>query len=135
MGTREKLNKILKKMEFPDLGKHCMHEGCNRLDFLPVKCVGCKQTYCIDHYQYEKHSCKEPAANREVPTCPLCDKPVPLQKNKTLDRIVSEHIDRACDSKVTSEKRRRRKDDVVLRNVKSKNLFNSNVTLVQRSSA
>jgi len=97
-------------MEFPDLGKHCRLEGCNRLDFLPVKCGGCKEIYCIDHYQYENHNCAEPATNRQVPTCPLCDKPVPFQKAKTLDQIVSEHIDRDCDSKLAAKKRRKQKE-------------------------
>jgi len=28
---------------FPDLGKHCQHVDCHRLDFLPFTCDGCKQ--------------------------------------------------------------------------------------------
>jgi len=98
-------------MEFPDLGKHCKLEGCNRLDFLPVKCQGCSEIFCLDHYNYEKHKCPTaPKNNRQVPTCPMCDKPVPFDKDKPLDQIVSEHIDRDCDSKAAARKRKKKKE-------------------------
>ena len=77
-----------RKMEFPDLGRHCMLKDCNRLDFLPVKCRGCSKVYCIDHYNYKDHACPNaPKENRQVPTCPLCSKPVPFDKDLSLIHI------------------------------------------------
>merc|ERR1711937_667070 len=100
-----------KKMEFPDLGKHCNIPDCNKLDFLPFKCIGCSLTFCLDHYTYEAHQCSSPSPNRQVPTCPLCDKPVPLGNgNKPLDQLVSEHTDRGCDSAAAAKKRQKKKE-------------------------
>lgn len=43
--------------ELIDLGKHCNFENCNQLDFLPVKCNHCKNTFCKDHFNYLDHNC------------------------------------------------------------------------------
>merc|ERR1711892_1609703 len=99
------------KMEFPDLGKHCAIVDCNKLDFLPFKCLGCQSTYCLDHYTYERHNCANPSPNSQVPTCPLCSKPVPLgNRDLPLDQLVSEHIDRGCDSALAAKKRAKKKE-------------------------
>ena len=46
-------------MELPELGKNCHHSACKQLDFLPMKCDGCSQVFCKDHYSYDNHSCPE----------------------------------------------------------------------------
>ena len=43
--------------ELPQLGKHCDFHSCNQLDFLPVKCNYCKNTFCKDHFNYLDHNC------------------------------------------------------------------------------
>uniref|UniRef100_A0A5F8ACM3 Chromosome 3 C7orf50 homolog n=1 Tax=Macaca mulatta TaxID=9544 RepID=A0A5F8ACM3_MACMU len=69
------------------------------LDFLPVKCDACKQDFCKDHFTYAAHKC--PFAFQkdvQVPVCPLCNTPIPVKKGQIPDVVVSDHIDRDCDS-------------------------------------
>lgn len=85
-------------MELPHLGQHCALSECNRLDFLPVKCDCCKQVYCLHHYQYDKHQCKDAGhrTNNQVPVCPLCSQPVVGRRNEMPDIAMSQHIDIYC---------------------------------------
>jgi len=117
-------------MEFPGLGSHCFHNNCNQLDFLPVKCDGCKEKFCNEHWKYEAHNC--PNSHRkdaQVPVCPLCDQPgilifvvfksdklwcpkkfdliVPSSRSVVPDIAVSAHIDRDCKSDPAVKKRER----------------------------
>ncbi|XP_064482273.1 AN1-type zinc finger protein 2B-like [Ornithodoros turicata] len=82
-------------MEFPDLGKHCSEVSCNRLDFLPIKCDGCKKIYCKEHFKYAQHGCSG-SVDMQVPVCPLCNCPVPGRRGDPPDRAVSDHLDRDC---------------------------------------
>ena len=42
-------------MELPNLGEHCSFNECNKLDFLPFKCIsGCGKSFCGDHYKKVK---------------------------------------------------------------------------------
>ncbi|KAG5672507.1 hypothetical protein PVAND_002631 [Polypedilum vanderplanki] len=86
-------------MEFPHLGQHCKMEFCNKLDFLPISCDACKQTFCSEHYSYIQHNCTEGQIKRDnqVPVCPICMKPVPSEKGRE-DYAVSQHIDKFCKS-------------------------------------
>lgn len=40
----------------------------------------------------------------QVPVCPLCNKPVPVNRGESADQRVNEHIDRECQA---DEKKRR----------------------------
>ncbi|KAK6048620.1 AN1-like Zinc finger [Cooperia oncophora] len=83
--------------ELPNLGRHCGAELCNLLDFLPIRCDACSGTFCLSHYTYEGHNCKNAyKKNVQVPTCPLCDKPVPTPKGVSPDVQVNEHIQNNC---------------------------------------
>lgn len=84
-------------MELPNLGENCALGGCNRLDFLPIKCDACSAVFCIEHYQYDDHKCLK-AKNRDnqVPVCPMCSEPVPSRRGELPDIAVSQHIDRYC---------------------------------------
>nr|XP_028700567.1 AN1-type zinc finger protein 2A isoform X3 [Macaca mulatta] len=96
-------------MEFPDLGKHCSEKTCKQLDFLPVKCDACKQDFCKDHFTYAAHKC--PFAFQkdvQVPVCPLCNTPIPVKKGQIPDVVVSDHIDRDCDSHPGKKKEKHR---------------------------
>jgi len=94
-------------MEFPNLGQHCSHKECHRLDFLPMKCDLCQNIYCLDHFRYECHSC--PNANEkdnQVPICPLCNQPVAVRRGELPDVRVGEHIDLDCESDPAIKKRK-----------------------------
>ena len=43
--------------ELLNVGKHCDFQGCNQLDFLPVKCGHCKNVFCKEHFSYLNHGC------------------------------------------------------------------------------
>uniref|UniRef100_A0A182Y7B0 AN1-type domain-containing protein n=1 Tax=Anopheles stephensi TaxID=30069 RepID=A0A182Y7B0_ANOST len=86
-------------MEFPNLGKHCSEQFCNKLDFLPMKCDACGAIFCSDHFSYKDHAC--PSAYKkdvQVPICPLCGDPVPTPRDVSPDVTVGAHIDRFCKS-------------------------------------
>ncbi|CAI0455485.1 unnamed protein product [Linum tenue] len=58
---------------FPDLGRHCQHKECNQLDFLPFKCQGCQQVFCLEHRSYRAHACPKSDHNsRKVVVCEIC---------------------------------------------------------------
>ncbi|WKY09024.1 hypothetical protein Q1695_001853 [Nippostrongylus brasiliensis] len=85
--------------ELPNLGRHCDAELCNLLDFLPVRCDACSGTFCLSHFTYESHNCKNVyKKDVQVPICPLCDKPVPTPKGVSPDVQVNEHILNNCAS-------------------------------------
>lgn len=44
-------------MEFPTLGQQCKNQDCKHLDFLPIMCSFCKESFCKDHFQPGDHSC------------------------------------------------------------------------------
>ena len=44
------------------VGKHCQHEYCNQLDFLPFLCQSCSKTYCLDHRTESAHQCSNAGA-------------------------------------------------------------------------
>jgi len=84
-------------MEFPHLGDQCDETNCRQLDFLPVKCDGCKKKFCSQHWTYEGHKCSSPRLKDvQVPVCPLCDQPVPSKPGAVPDEAVSRHLDRDC---------------------------------------
>ncbi|CAL0321777.1 unnamed protein product [Lupinus luteus] len=58
---------------FPELGKHCQHQDCTLLDFLPFTCQGCKQVFCLEHRSYKSHTCPKSDHNsRKVIVCETC---------------------------------------------------------------
>nr|CAG4647277.1 EOG090X0APF [Megafenestra aurita]SVE92559.1 EOG090X0APF [Megafenestra aurita] len=94
-------------MEFPHLGKHCSEKTCNQLDFLPMECDACKQTFCKDHVRYELHKCQSSyKKDIQVPVCPLCSQPVPWKRGEAPDIAVGDHIDRHCQSDPAKQKRK-----------------------------
>ena len=44
-------------MEFPELGTQCTMNDCHQLDFLPITCSHCSQTFCKIHSLPFDHSC------------------------------------------------------------------------------
>ena len=47
-------------MELPHIGDQCDQANCRQLDFLPVKCDGCKNKFCAQHWTYQGHNCSSP---------------------------------------------------------------------------
>ena len=92
-------------MEFPHLGQHCSETSCKQLDFLPVRCNACQQMFCTEHFSYTSHNCPESyKKDNQVPVCPLCNKPIPVPKGQSVDMMVSQHIDTACQYDPAREK-------------------------------
>lgn len=44
-------------MEFPETGVRCAVKVCKQLDFLPITCNHCKETFCKEHFHVNSHSC------------------------------------------------------------------------------
>ncbi|XP_048846255.1 AN1-type zinc finger protein 2A isoform X1 [Brienomyrus brachyistius] len=94
-------------MEFPDLGEHCSEKSCKRLDFLPMKCDACEGIFCKDHITYVNHKCTSSyKKDVQVPVCPLCNTPVPVNRGEIPDIKVGEHIDRECKSDPAQRKKK-----------------------------
>ncbi|ORY99405.1 hypothetical protein BCR43DRAFT_455966 [Syncephalastrum racemosum] len=88
-------------MEFPNLGKHCTADNCKQLDFLPFTCYHCKKIFCQEHYKLEDHHCpslNDPNLDVRVPTCPICEQPVPGRRDQDPNIRVNEHIQNNCRS-------------------------------------
>lgn len=46
-----------------------------------------------EHYHYTNHSCPHAyKKNTQVPVCPLCNKPIPVNKGQLPDIVVGAHI-------------------------------------------
>lgn len=92
--------------EFPDLGRHCSYSECHLLDFLPVRCDACGKDFCASHFSYDSHNCESSyRKDIQVPVCPLCGKPVPVNRGELPDRLVGLHIDTDCKSDPAKAKR------------------------------
>lgn len=84
-------------MEFPDVGKNCSLESCNKFDFLPVKCDACSKFFCLEHMKYADHNCSEGnARDVQVSVCPLCNKLIPYRPGEHPDEILDAHLDADC---------------------------------------
>jgi len=94
-------------MELPHLGNHCSKPDCNKLDFLPIKCDACQLLFCEQHYQYTTHDCRNAyQKDNQVPICPLCSIPIPVQKGMHPDYVVGNHIDSDCQSDPAKSRRK-----------------------------
>jgi len=79
------------------MGQHCAETTCRKLDYLPMKCDACVKLFCSDHLMYDDHNCDSKyKKDVQVPVCPLCNAPVPIQRGAVPDLAVSNHIDQAC---------------------------------------
>lgn len=86
-------------MEFEDIGSRCCITECNRRDFLPFTCDGCKKTFCFRHREFSAHKCQEGEKirrGREATVCPLCDQVVPVKPGGCVNTEVERHIQKGC---------------------------------------
>ncbi|KAJ2550177.1 zinc finger, AN1-type domain [Coemansia sp. RSA 1933] len=95
-------------MEFPDLGKNCSLDECNKLDYLAVECPYCKHFFCDDHWRTQKHNCakKHLVKDRQVPACPICGEIIATNPDEQPDVVIDRHIEAGCTrkSKLSSKK-------------------------------
>eukprot|EP00759_Apiculatamorpha_spiralis_P016484 PhF_6_TR22667/c0_g1_i1/m.32278 len=78
-------------------GKTCSFPGCTQHDFLASRCGTCKQIFCGFHSRLEEHNCTR--KDSVVPTCPLCNRVVPLTSpDESVDKAVDAHIRRGCNT-------------------------------------
>ncbi|KAI8335185.1 hypothetical protein BC941DRAFT_431495 [Chlamydoabsidia padenii] len=83
-------------MELPHVGGHCTLSTCHSLDFLPIHCPFCKQTFCGDHRLPLDHHCTAwKTRDKQVEQCPQCQQLV--YKNDTApEETVAQHISSDC---------------------------------------
>ena len=65
------------------IGRNCAVKSCRQLDFLPFTCDACHEVYCLEHRQYQSHSCTK-AGQKETTAivCPLCAKAIKLSPDE-----------------------------------------------------
>ena len=60
-----------------------------------------------DHIQYSTHQCTESyRKDKQVPVCPLCNKPIPVAPGELVDIKVGAHVDSDCQSDPAKERRK-----------------------------
>lgn len=88
-----------------EIGKHCAEADCKLLDFLPVKCFFCKQSYCKEHAKSlspsqmktgEGHHCNSHPVDARTILCPICDVIIPKNGNVDPNDLVFLHIQNGC---------------------------------------
>lgn len=89
---------------FPDLGKHCQHDECHQLDFLPFTCDGCRKVFCKEHISYKLHKCPNSDRNsRKVVVCETCSTSIEITglNGEEDEKVVFEkhRSSQDCDSK------------------------------------
>ncbi|KAK9700474.1 hypothetical protein K7432_012179 [Basidiobolus ranarum] len=122
-------------MELPHIGKNCALNDCNQLDFLPYKCHLCKRDFCQDHWRTENHQCPYQTESMDVrvPVCPLCAKPVPVNKGENPNRRMDEHIRNGCkDAATTTDKSPAYKNACSYRTCKTKVLVSAKCPSCQK---
>ncbi|XP_043725307.1 zinc finger AN1 domain-containing stress-associated protein 12 [Telopea speciosissima] len=92
---------------FPDLGKHCQHEDCHQLDFLPFKCDGCRKVFCLEHKSYKSHECpKSDLKSRKVVVCENCSVSIETTGSKEEDeKVVLERHEKSGDCYPSKKKK------------------------------
>jgi hypothetical protein len=55
--------------------------------------------FSLEHWKYENHQCHQAyIKDVKVPVCPLCNKPVPVNRGENPNIKVNEHISQDCHS-------------------------------------
>jgi AN1-like Zinc finger len=78
-------------MDFVNLGAHCSVQYCKQQDFLPFECDGCRLKFCLKHRCYKAHKCKSVPIGRQVITCPLCGKGIPMLPGQDINFLWERH--------------------------------------------
>lgn len=81
--------------EFPELGEQCFH--CQTLDFLPVVCDFCKETFCKHHLPTIVHDCKSYTEADNILTLECPEKNVYERCNFCRQQVKNRHEMVNCD--------------------------------------
>ncbi|KAI9477102.1 hypothetical protein BDB00DRAFT_859416 [Zychaea mexicana] len=85
-------------MELPHIGKHCSLPNCQTLDFLPITCLFCHETFCGPHGLPADHDCSEwEQVDRRVVQCNSCQNMVLVPEGSRVEQALEEHICRPLD--------------------------------------
>ncbi|KAJ3400027.1 hypothetical protein HDU80_007341 [Chytriomyces hyalinus] len=94
------------------MGQHCAHDSCQRLDFLPFKCVHCNHFYCETHTKFAFHKSCPGLNDNIVVQCPVCQRPIPhattLASHVEVNNLISDHIDAGCTDPLLEAQSRKR---------------------------
>ncbi|KAI3634923.1 hypothetical protein MIR68_007304 [Amoeboaphelidium protococcarum] len=85
-------------MELYKVGKQCHWKECRQLDYLPFTCEGCKESFCHEHWKASSHSCPQDVLEHGQIRCLMCQTMLKVPNNQSVDRVVSDHIDRGCNT-------------------------------------
>jgi AN1-type zinc finger protein 2 len=91
-----------KKMELPHLGDKCFQQECRVLnDYLLLKCVYCKHSFCNDHSRAtndgkEGHLCGKLPLDKIATVCPICKQILTVKPTESPDLVTNEHINSGC---------------------------------------
>jgi AN1-like Zinc finger len=84
-------------MELDGVGSRCTLSTCRAVDYLPIRCASCSQPFCADHAAASAHSCTVArTAQVVVPTCPVCNRPVPAPPGVDAGTALAIHIETGC---------------------------------------
>ncbi|KAI7902597.1 uncharacterized protein BX663DRAFT_509784 [Cokeromyces recurvatus] len=79
-------------MELPQVGKHCQLSDCNSLDFLPIACPFCKQTFCGDHRLPLSHQCLQwNQVNNQLAQCNVCQHLIKAPESMNPEQALEKH--------------------------------------------
>lgn len=83
-----------------EIGSYCSVIRCNRRDFLPFTCDGCKQKFCQEHKTYSEHLCEGISAKSiSSIDCPICGESVKFALNENVDERWAQHYSLDCTKK------------------------------------
>lgn len=63
-------------MELDGIGARCALPTCRKLDYLPVRCSHCSQTFCDEHQVTSSHDCKAQRSSLPSSRCPSCGRDI-----------------------------------------------------------
>ena len=52
------------------VGEHCSAQQCNQVDFLPFRCAGCANVFCLEHRSVVAHDCPHAGASQSAGKAP-----------------------------------------------------------------
>lgn len=84
-------------------------EKCNLQDFLPFKCEGCKQVFCLNHRATNKHDCpRADFGDNKVFKCPICLKMIRIVPDEDINITWASHSSKDCDPSRRDRERKKR---------------------------
>ncbi|KAI8051830.1 hypothetical protein BDF21DRAFT_432197 [Thamnidium elegans] len=86
-------------MELPQIGRHCQLDSCRALDFLPVACPLCQNTFCGKHKLPLDHACSQwSSVDKQLIQCDICQQLIkaPETEKLTTEASLIKHKESNC---------------------------------------